>query len=150
MNNLKKIRNENKLSQSQLAELSGVSIRMIQKYETGDRDINNSSAITVIKLAKVLNVDVEDLLNEETQKRNIKTMTKEEMKNLKTVNENYKTFKDVFVFGFEEVTMKPCVHHGETITANRQEFAAGGKFEKFLDYPLNKFEEVFDVILSFC
>ena len=63
MNNLKKIRNENKLSQSQLAELSGVSLRMIQKYEIGDRDINNASAITVFKLAQALKVNVEDLLN---------------------------------------------------------------------------------------
>ena len=63
MNNLKKIRNENKLSQSQLAELSGVSLRMIQKYETGSRDINNASAITVYKLAQALKVNVEDLLN---------------------------------------------------------------------------------------
>ena len=62
MNNLKKIRKENNLSQSQLAELSGVSLRMIQKYETGDRDINNASAVTVYKLAQALNVKVEDLL----------------------------------------------------------------------------------------
>ena len=63
MNNLKKIRNENNLSQSKLAELSGVSLRMIQKYETGDRDINNASAVTVYKLAQTLKVNVEDLIN---------------------------------------------------------------------------------------
>ena len=63
MNNLQKIRKRAGLSQSQLAELSGVSLRMIQKYETGDRDINNASVITVLKLAKALNVKVEDLLS---------------------------------------------------------------------------------------
>lgn len=63
MNALQKIRKRAGLSQSQLAELSGVSLRMIQKYETGDRDINNASAITVHKLAQTLKVNVEDLLN---------------------------------------------------------------------------------------
>lgn len=51
------------LSQSQLAEQAGVSLRMIQKYETGNRDINNASAITVYKLAQSLKVNVEDLLS---------------------------------------------------------------------------------------
>ncbi|MGN0461533.1 MAG: helix-turn-helix domain-containing protein [Ruminococcus sp.] len=63
MNNLQKIRKQAGLSQSQLAESSGVSFRMIQKYETGDRDINNASAITVFKLAQTLKVNVEDLIN---------------------------------------------------------------------------------------
>ena len=62
MKNLQKIRKQVGLSQSQLAELSGVSLRMIQKYETGDRDINNASAITVLKLAQALKVNVEDLI----------------------------------------------------------------------------------------
>ena len=63
MNSLQKIRKQVGLSQSQLAELSGVSIRMIQKYETGERNINNASAITVYKLAQTLKVNVEDLIN---------------------------------------------------------------------------------------
>ena len=63
MNALQRIRKQVGLSQSQLAELSGVSLRMIQKYETGDRDINNASAITVYKLAQSLKVNVEDLLS---------------------------------------------------------------------------------------
>lgn len=63
MNALQKIRKRAGLSQSQLAELSGVSLRMIQKYETGERNINNASAITVYKLAQTLKVNVEDLLN---------------------------------------------------------------------------------------
>ena len=63
MNALQRIRKQSGLSQSQLAELSGVSLRMIQKYETGNRDINNASAITVYKLAQALKVNVEDLLN---------------------------------------------------------------------------------------
>ena len=63
MNALQRIRKRAGLSQSQLAELSGVSLRMVQKYEIGDRDINNASAITVYKLAQSLKVNVEDLLS---------------------------------------------------------------------------------------
>ena len=63
MNALQRIRKQAGLSQSQLAELSEVSLRMIQKYETGERNINNASAVTVYKLAQTLKVNVEDLLN---------------------------------------------------------------------------------------
>lgn len=62
MSNLKLIRQSNNLSQTQLAELSGVSVRMIQSYEQGNKDINKAQAITVYKLAEALKVSVEDLI----------------------------------------------------------------------------------------
>lgn len=62
MSNLKKIRIATGLSQFQLAEKSGVSIRMIQHYEQGQKDINKAQAITIYKLSFVLNCQMEDLL----------------------------------------------------------------------------------------
>lgn len=62
MSNLKLIRTSNNLSQSQLAELSGVNVRMIQSYEQGNKDINKAQVITVYKLAEALKVSVEDLI----------------------------------------------------------------------------------------
>ena len=62
MSNLKLIRQSNKLSQTQLAELSGVNVRMIQNYEQGNKDINKAQVITVYKLAEALKVSVEDLI----------------------------------------------------------------------------------------
>lgn len=50
------------MSQKQLAEESGVSIRMIQYYEQGKNDINKAEALTVYKLAHALMCKVEDLL----------------------------------------------------------------------------------------
>lgn len=54
MNNLKHIRTKRGYSQSKLAELSGVNVRMIQYYEQGAKDINLAQAITVLKLAQAL------------------------------------------------------------------------------------------------
>ena len=65
MMKLKEIRLANKLSQSQLAKKSEVSIRAIQKYEQQEVDINVAAAITVYKLAKALNVKMEDLIDTE-------------------------------------------------------------------------------------
>ena len=65
MNKLKEIRLANKLSQSQLAKKSEVSIRAIQKYEQQEVGINVAAAITVYKLAKALNVKMEDLIDTE-------------------------------------------------------------------------------------
>ena len=50
------------MSQSQLAKVSGVNVRMIQNYEQGYKDINKASVITVYKLAKALNINTEDLI----------------------------------------------------------------------------------------
>ena len=62
MNNLKRIRTEAGVSQSRLAELSGVNVRMIQYYEQGVKDINSAGALTVYKLAKALGCAMEDLI----------------------------------------------------------------------------------------
>lgn len=60
--NLAFIRNDKRITQSALAERSGVSVRMIQHYEQGVKDINAAAALTVSKLAQALGCSVEDLL----------------------------------------------------------------------------------------
>lgn len=62
MTNLKRIRKERGLTQPQLAEASGVNVRMIQHYEQGFKDINGASALTVYKLAEALGTTVGELL----------------------------------------------------------------------------------------
>jgi len=65
-NSLKALREARGLSQSQLAELSGVSVRMIQKYEQGERDIWKAQAITAYALAVALGASVEEIIQGET------------------------------------------------------------------------------------
>ena len=65
MSNLKAIRENRDFSQAKLAEASGVSIRMIQYYEQGFKDINKAQAITVYKLAVSLDCGMEDLIEPE-------------------------------------------------------------------------------------
>lgn len=62
MSNLKRIRKDKNISQSKLAEASGVSVRMIQHYEQGVKDLNKAQAITVYRLAQALECTVEDLI----------------------------------------------------------------------------------------
>lgn len=50
------------MSQSELAQASGVSVRMIQHYEQGVKDINKAAAITVKRLADALGVKMEDII----------------------------------------------------------------------------------------
>ena len=50
------------LSQSQLADNSGVAIRQIQLFEQRQRDINKASAVTLLKLSRSLHCQMEDLL----------------------------------------------------------------------------------------
>lgn len=62
MKNLQKIRKNKGLTQAQLSELSGVSLRMIQYYEQGYKDINKAQAIVLYQLAQVLECTIEELL----------------------------------------------------------------------------------------
>lgn len=46
----------------QLSEASGIMVKSISRFETGERELKNASAETVLKLAKALGVSVEELL----------------------------------------------------------------------------------------
>ena len=50
------------LSQSELADQADVPLRQIQLFEQGRRNINKTSAITLLKLSKALHCRMEDLL----------------------------------------------------------------------------------------
>ena len=54
------------LSQSELAAEADVPLRQIQLFEQGQRDINKTSAITLLKLSKALHCKMEDLLEPES------------------------------------------------------------------------------------
>lgn len=58
--NLKNIRNEKGFSQQELADKSGVSRVTISRLETGELEETNAG--TLLKLAKVLNVSISDLV----------------------------------------------------------------------------------------
>lgn len=67
MSNLKTIRESKGLTQAKLAEIAGVSKRMVEYYEQGYHDINRAEAFTVYKLAKALRCKMEDLVELNTE-----------------------------------------------------------------------------------
>lgn len=60
--NLKYIRSIYNLTQAELAEQSGVSLRSIQMYEQRNKNINKANAETLYRLAKTLGCTMEDLI----------------------------------------------------------------------------------------
>lgn len=52
------------LSQSQLAEKAGVSVRLLQKYERGGRDLNGAKFTTILKLCNALKCSLGDILSD--------------------------------------------------------------------------------------
>ena len=62
MNKLKRIREAAGMSQSQLAEKTGVKLQAIQHYEQGYRDLSGAKAITVYRIAEALNCTIKDLI----------------------------------------------------------------------------------------
>lgn len=63
MNNLKYYRELAGLSQSQLAALTGVSVRTLQDYEQNRKPLEGARAVTVLRLASALECAVEDLIS---------------------------------------------------------------------------------------
>ncbi len=59
---LKEIRTSKGLTRQDLAEASGVNVRMIQYYEQGYKDINGAAGITLYRIAQALGCQIEDLL----------------------------------------------------------------------------------------
>lgn len=59
---LKRVREAAGLSQSELAKISGVSLRSIQMYEQRQNDIDKAQGHTLYKLSVALGCDIEDLL----------------------------------------------------------------------------------------
>lgn len=49
-------------TQQSLSEETGLHIRLIQKFESGERDLGNAAATTVQKLAAALGCKIEDLI----------------------------------------------------------------------------------------
>lgn len=62
---LKEVRINAGLSQAALADLSGVSIRMIQHYEQGAKDINGAKLSTLLALCLALHCSLGDIITEE-------------------------------------------------------------------------------------
>jgi len=59
---LKRRREARQMTQRQLSEVAGLSLRLLQDYEQGRRNINSAEAATVVLLASSLGCAVEDLL----------------------------------------------------------------------------------------
>ena len=59
---LKRIRSAHGFTQAQLAERSGAGLRSIQMYEQRNKDINRAEAGSLLKLARTLGCEIEDLM----------------------------------------------------------------------------------------
>lgn len=64
MSKLKDYRKKAGLTQPELAEKVGISHRTLQDYEQGQKPLEGARAITVLRMAKILDCSVEDLLDD--------------------------------------------------------------------------------------
>jgi len=59
---LKRIRSAYGCSQSRLSQMSGVGLRSIQMYEQRRKDINKAEAKSVLRMARALGCEIEDIM----------------------------------------------------------------------------------------
>jgi transcriptional regulator with XRE-family HTH domain len=60
---LKQVRSTKGITQKELAEKTEISLRTLQHYEQGSKDLTTAAAITVWKIAKALDCNIEDLID---------------------------------------------------------------------------------------
>lgn len=60
-NNLKKLREERNISQTELAKLLGVSVSHLNKIENSSKTQRNLTAPLAVKAAKILDVSLDDI-----------------------------------------------------------------------------------------
>lgn len=65
MNKLQERRTSTGFTRQQLSELSGVNVRMIERYEQGERDLNGAKLKTLLKLCKALECNLENIIDDE-------------------------------------------------------------------------------------
>ncbi len=69
MSKLGEVRKGKNISQKELAEMTGLSIRALQSYEQDFRPLGRASAEDVYRIAKVLDTTIEELLGLESLKK---------------------------------------------------------------------------------
>ena len=52
------------MSQSQLANAAGISVRILQDYERGGRDLNGAKLATMLKLCNALGCSLRDIITD--------------------------------------------------------------------------------------
>ena len=53
------------MSQSQLANAAGISVRILQDYERGGRDLNGAKLATMLKLCNAFGITINEFLNDD-------------------------------------------------------------------------------------
>ncbi|GHU51315.1 hypothetical protein FACS1894127_7570 [Clostridia bacterium] len=61
---LHELRKNASLSQSQLANLTGISVRVLQEYEQGNRNLNGAKLVTLLKFCNALKCKLSDILTD--------------------------------------------------------------------------------------
>lgn len=70
---LKEIREKRQMTQSKLAKECNVSLRTIQNYESGNRNIDNANIEILVDLSNVLECKVSDILTNKELIKKVKT-----------------------------------------------------------------------------
>lgn len=73
MNNLKNLRIEKNISRPELAERTGIKLRVLEAYEQGNRDIDGAKIETLLNLSLVLGCNISDLIENENLKEKLKS-----------------------------------------------------------------------------
>ena len=73
--NLQRLRKAAGLSQSQLANMTGLNVQVLQQYERGARDLNGAKLVTLLKICNALGCRLADIITDEETQKQLKEYT---------------------------------------------------------------------------
>ena len=114
--------------------------RAVKKY-----DAENTRSV-FLKLNTMTDADILDRLDQvESKQGYIKRLIRDD---LRTRPLRLRKMIDLFdKFGAEQVEHRDAIHGDLVYYWNRDDFASGGKMERFADYTVERFEREFDCVV---
>lgn len=71
MTQLRRMREKRGITQAKLSEMSGVNLRTVKAYDSGERDINGAAAMTVKNLADAIGCQMEEIMEIPEDKKTV-------------------------------------------------------------------------------
>ena len=130
-NNLKTIRNRNGLSQSALANLSGVGLRNIQMFEQGKNDISKAQNNTLAALSRRLNCEQQDLVQTIDFKQKLISDYKKNLRELNQLQAQLELSKIIMSY-INQFPYNDIAYYQNNYYANRRQI--NNNFNEFWKY----------------
>lgn len=116
---LQAVRQAAGLSQSQLAKAAGLSVRMLQNYESGLRDLNGAKLSTLLKLSLALRCKLSDIITDNETLQLLDDYSSNKKKKEPTMKTQAVLFSEYLDVTGRDITTANALAHNQKMAAKK-------------------------------